>query len=184
MTETCVYHRKSEAFMGDKIYPLNSLPFQDIKEKASRKYAGRGALLESRVPPLDCLWNDVIHCTPVHPQKVVNALKAAGFETPRMEFFVIPVELLDPKTTTIFLSSTDPNADRYAAENYLELTTDRLSTMQELPEATIRYYRESKQQNRNPLMYVGVPHVLYKGVIAVGELATMVVASHEMLDSK
>jgi hypothetical protein len=170
-----VYHRKSEAFIGDKIYPLNSLPYQEVKEKASQKYTGREALLETRVPLLDCLWNDVIHCTPVHPQKVMSALRASGFETPKMEFFVIPFEMLEPQSTTIFLSSSDPNSDRYAAHNYLELTADHLRNMQELPEETLRYYQESKQQNRNPLMYVGVPHILYKGVIAVNELSTTTV---------
>jgi hypothetical protein len=175
MTEMHVYHRKSEAFTDDKIYPLNSLPYPEVKEKARQKYAGREALLETRVSPLDCLWNDVIHCTPVHPQKVMSALSAAGFKTPKMEFFVIPFEMLDPKSTTIFLSSSDPNSDRYAANNYLELTADHLRNRQEFPEATLRYYQESKQQNRNPLMYVGVPHILYKGVIAVSELSIITV---------
>lgn len=82
-----VYHRKSKNFVGDTIFPLNHLPFPEVKTREQKKYQGRESLLETKIPPLDCLWNDVIHCTPVHPSIVYSALREAGFQSSGATFF-------------------------------------------------------------------------------------------------
>ncbi len=163
-----VYHRKSKSFMGDTIYPLNQLPFPDLKTQEQNKYKGREALLEVRIPPLNCLWNDVIHCSPVYPNDTYDALRQAGFTPPTAAYFAIPVSLLLPVQTIIFLSSTQPN-NRYAAENYLQFTLENLELHRQLPEATQEYYTTCKTEGRNPLIYVGVPHILYLGLIQVND---------------
>ncbi len=161
-----IYHRKSKDFIGDVIYPLNQLPFSDIKTRDQNKYKEREALLEVRIPPLNCLWNDVIHCSPVHPTDVYVALRQAGFTPPPANYFAIPARLLSPTQTSIFLSSTQPN-NRYAAENYKVFSSENLQLHQHLPQATQDYYTTCKSEGRNPLIYVGVPHILHLGLIKI-----------------
>lgn len=166
MDNQFVYHRKSKDFIGDVIYPLNQLPFLEIKVREQNKYKGREALLEVNIPPLNCLWNDVIHCSPVHPTEVWDALRHAGFTPPSVSYFAVPVSLLSPTQTIIFLSSTQPN-NRYAPENYLQFTPENLKSHQCLPKATQEYYTTCKTEGRNPLVYVGIPHILYLGLIQI-----------------
>ncbi len=168
MNNYFIYHRKSKNFEGDTIYPLNRLPFPEIKIQEQKKYQGREALLAVTIPPLNCLWNDVIHCSPVHPNEVYSALKEAGFEPPAGQYFAIPATTLQPAQTTIFLSSARPN-DRYAAENYLPFLLENLHLHQHLPEETKTYYATCKSEGRNPLIYVGVPHILHFGHILVND---------------
>jgi hypothetical protein len=168
MNDYYIYHRKSGDFVGDTIYPLNHLPFPDIKTRELKKYQGRETLLEVNIPPLSCLWNDVIHCSPVHPNEVYSALHEAGFEPPEGSYFAIPASLLPPTQTTIFLSSVQ-SQNRYAAENYLQFLTENLQLHQHLPEATKVYYATCKSEGRNPLLYVGVPHILYLGNILIND---------------
>ena len=61
---------------GETLYPLNKLKdvYSNIYEEARSKYKGREAVMRHKIPYLNCLWNDVLHLTVVHPQKLKDAL--------------------------------------------------------------------------------------------------------------
>lgn len=70
-----LYHMKPFDMRGDVLYPLNAMKdiYPDIYEKQIAKYddhPSRKKLPLRRIPKLDCLWNDVIQCAPVHPHLI------------------------------------------------------------------------------------------------------------------
>lgn len=84
-----VYHRRTKNFRGDWIVPLNLMPHMDgfskIHQLAMSKYQGREHLLSRIIPTLNCLWNDVIFLSPLHPNKHYEEYKKIGF-TPTRAF--------------------------------------------------------------------------------------------------
>jgi len=67
---------------GKILYPLNVLKkkYPTLYKKEVQKYDGRKKVLQGKIPsPFNCLWNDVLHFSPVEPSKVMNALKKEGF---------------------------------------------------------------------------------------------------------
>ena len=73
-----LYHRVPDNIQGTIIYPGNMLVQQDPEMVyVLEKYANRQNLVQSIIPGLDCLWNDVIFLSATHPEKVINALVSA-----------------------------------------------------------------------------------------------------------
>lgn len=60
-----VYHLVPKNFVGNVLFSLNRLKDTLPETYATQvgKYAGREKILERRIPKLDCLWNDVLHCS-------------------------------------------------------------------------------------------------------------------------
>ena len=89
------------------MYPLNQLKNIYPKVYASRvkNYAGRKWLMGMRFPLLDCLWNDVLHFSPVHPAKIHEVRVAAEFpRRARAYFEVNPTEMgFNPENAVIWL---------------------------------------------------------------------------------
>jgi hypothetical protein len=82
---------------GNILYPLNTLREidKDTYESHSSKYMGRETLMEQKIPVLNCLWNDVLHCSPIDFRLIYKALIRAGQHKFRnKEYFKIPIELL------------------------------------------------------------------------------------------
>ncbi|GAF92743.1 unnamed protein product, partial [marine sediment metagenome] len=65
---------------GNILYSLNALRimYPDIYKKVVKKYEWRKYLLSLKLPLGNYYWNDVIHCLPMTPSIVYNALKEAG----------------------------------------------------------------------------------------------------------
>jgi hypothetical protein len=74
-----VYHFKPKNMVGDLLIPLNQLRDKHPMTYAEHvtKYKGREKLLEKTIPLLNCLWNDVLHISPIHPQ-IVRYLETRG----------------------------------------------------------------------------------------------------------
>ena len=152
------------------LYPLNQLKTvePEIYEKHIAKYAGREHITEMRILPLDCLWNDVLHFSAVHPNIVREALIEAG--TPlqwRIDYFEIDPHLLDPKHTTVYLFRDREKGAALTPENFVPYDPDNLEKYAIIPEETKAYYKETLSQGKNPLTFRGIPHILYKGTIDV-----------------
>jgi hypothetical protein len=167
-----VYHRRSSRFVGVTIHPLNILRNlePEIAAQEIKKYEGREQLLEARVPPLDCLWNDVIHCSPVHPKLILGAMCEVGFEIQTLRYFEIPVERLAAAQTIIFCSRIGQR--EHSSDQYLEFTETNLDACQELPDATRAYYQSCWKQGHSPLTFAGVPHVLFRGSLDTSKIKT------------
>ena len=159
---------------GSVLHPLNELreSAPEIWRREVAKYEGREQVLDMRVPLLDCLWNDVLHFSPVHPSVVVAALGAAGFEEDRRRFFEIGADLLDPAQTVVFLNSTD-REHRFDPEQWSWFDASMVARLSSLPELTRAYYAECAREGWTPLRFAHVPHVLFRGSLDVSD-ATVV----------
>ena len=126
------------------------------------------------MPLLDCLWNDVLHLSPVHPSEVVAALAAAGFEDDRRRFFEIDAGLLDPARTVAFLNSTD-REHRFDPEQWSWFDPSMVARLSSLPELTRAYYAECAREGWTPLRFAYVPHVLFRGSLDVSDSPVILV---------
>src|SRR6266496_5102122 len=97
--------------VGDVIYPLNQLAAiaPERYELQRSKYLGREAVLAARISPRGLLFNDTVHCAPLHPNRLFAARERLGFDPPRASasrtsgtshfsglFFEIPLERISP----------------------------------------------------------------------------------------
>jgi hypothetical protein len=169
MTEF-LYHFKHQNMQGEVLYPLNRLKelFPEIYDFQVSKYLGREFLLKEKVPLLDCLWNDVLHLGPIHPQKVLEArLKIGLTHRSGAEFYQIPLSKIDAKKTVIFhyrnedaeMSSTE--VDFFDPEKYRELAR--------LPGDTLAYYQRCFDRGEQPLQFHRVPHILTLSEIDISD---------------
>jgi hypothetical protein len=141
----------------------------DAWQREQSKYAGRERVRELAVPLLDCLWNDVLHLSPVHPRELVSALEAAGFEVDRRRFFKVDASLLDPRRTVVFLNSTD-REHRFDPSQWAWFDPGLVASLSSLPEAARGYYADCARDGRTPLRFACVPHVLYRGSLDIRKL--------------
>lgn len=121
-----VYHFKPKNMVGDLLIPLNQLRDKHPKTYAEHvtKYKGREKLLEETIPLLNCLWNDVLHISPIHPQIVIDTWRQEGLYSyagipEQIEVYKIPVDLLKEETTVCYQSfnfdfnSYNPELDKF-----------------------------------------------------------------------
>src|SRR5438309_1394935 len=95
-----IYHMCPRQMVGEVLYPLNTLKqlHLAIYEREIAKYQdhpSRVNLPQRIIPKLNCLWNDVAQCSPIHPHLLYLALRERGFSvSPERAFFQIPLSLL------------------------------------------------------------------------------------------
>lgn len=154
--------------LGVTLYPLNELRSinADIYNEALKKYAGREKLLQDKVPFLDCLWSDVVHLSPVHPTRVVEAYQELGYKLTSI-CYQIDAGTLDANKTVIYWYKYLDFRDRQKPDNFERFSVDKLTSISELPQVTKKYYQSMFEKGERPLQYVGVPHILYKGSINI-----------------
>jgi len=171
-----LYHNVSAHMLGDTLYPLNQLKetHPDIYAKHAEKYRGREQLLERRIPKLECLWNDVIFFTPIHPQEIKEALVAAQHPWRQpSRWLKIDAEKLDPERTVIWTYPAKDEAGlQFDEVDILDFSARLLSSYTHMPETTKRYYAKMAEQKLFPLRFVYTPHILHRGPIplALGEV--------------
>jgi hypothetical protein len=179
-----VYHRVPPDLRGRVLYPLNELKgrFPDLYERLQENYATRRDIAALRIPPLgNCLWNDVLHLSPIHPARIQAALSEAGHELPEAwrRFFQIDARLLDPASAVLYRSSETYWAGQFDVEK-ASATIGRdcvwfdprlLDELREVPQATREHYAsvtpeaaaKTARMGHFPVLYLHTPHVLYKG---------------------
>jgi hypothetical protein len=137
--------------------------YPDIYKKAIEKYKGREHIMKDAIPILNCLWNDVLHFSPVHPLRIKEAFEELGEEfMGGREYFEIPVDTFAPEKTIIYLNGGIPKTD---SRNWLSYDSALVPRYKELPELSRRYYKEKFAKNEQPLLYAKISHVLYRGSI-------------------
>ncbi len=173
-----LYHRVPYNMKGDILYPLNSLKesMPDVYEKEVKKYAGREALLGVRIPIVDCLWNDVLHLTAVHPSEVKKALIDAGRPADlQMRYYSIDPSMLDLEKAVVYRYLQESLTDIGREDNFQSLELSMVACLSVMPEVTKEYYREMNVQGKKPLLYHKIPHVLYRGTVEVSQLQIITV---------
>ncbi len=175
--KTYLYHMVPEDMKGTLLQPLNFLreTNPDLYLSKVGKYKDRNHVMEQFIPALECVWNDVLHFSAINPMELKKALIDAGMNPREMKFYQIDPNLLDPKQTTIYLYQEGVNKDGINSENFLEYDPEKLTEHSVLSQATQEYYKETFNKGENPLLFVGVPHILHKGSVDIAELPIIIV---------
>lgn len=163
-----LYHIQHNNMKGDILYPLNMLRevYPEVYEQQVKKYAGREQLLKHRIPILNCLWNDVLHFSAVNPVEIKKSLMEAGDKSEfKKSFYRFDPKLLEPENTVIFLYTHTNVKDKLDEENFILYNPDKISEYSLMPQATKDYYKEMISEDKRPLLYHRIPHILYKGVL-------------------
>lgn len=168
-----LYHAIPEDFKGKYLYPLNELKSKYPKSynQQAKKYSYRKYLMKYRLPILNCLWNDVIHLSPVHPRKVKKALKETGNTLGKIKYFKINPKILDPNKTIIWLYKSPGNKKDYMdTKNFVIFNPKLISKLNDIPNKTIKYYKQCAKENKKPLRFLFVPHIFYKDKIDISKV--------------
>jgi hypothetical protein len=170
-----LFHFAPAAMVGTVLYPLKELKEREpeLWRREVAKYAGREHVLEMQIPPLGCLWNDVLHLSVVHPEKVLAALEAVGLEPARRRFFQLDAATLDPERTVIFLNRRTEASTRLDDSQWLPFDPASLAGLAELTEPTRRYYRESAARGERPRLFAYLPHVFFRGALETRTLPVL-----------
>lgn len=168
-SQNYLYHMVPVDMQGNVLYPLNSLKETnpELYLSKAKKYEGRKHIMEQKIPTLDCAWNDVLHFTAINPTKLKQALVEAGMDPKELQFYQIDPSQLDPNQTTIYLYQEKKNKDKMNPKNFVEYDPAKLAEHSKLSQRTKDYYKEKFSKGERPLLFVGVPHVLYKGSIDI-----------------
>ena len=170
-----IYHRVPHNMAGKVLYPLNQLrdKYPEAYAEHAAKYDQREWLPKRRVPYLDCLWNDVLFFSPVHPEQAKQAIESLGHEFRPSQFFRIPAERLPADKTVVFLylkKFGKRDTDESNLENWERYDPEKIGSYSELPPETVEYFEERFALNKRPLLWVYVPHILYRGTLDTREL--------------
>ncbi len=170
-----LYHRVPKKVHGKTLYPLNTLKhkFPKAYEKEKEKYVEREEILGRKISILNCLWNDVLHLSPIHPLKIKKELMKAGFKPKTRKWFKINVNKLDLKKTIIFLNKYGPRTikQEFDKKNFIKYDVKKLSQYEDIPKETKEYYSKRFKEGKGPLLrFYAAPHVFYKGNLDVGDV--------------
>jgi hypothetical protein len=174
---------------GEVIYPLNQLKAfaPEVYEFHRGKYRdhGRAVVLDARITDDGLLFNDTVHCAPLHPYRIYAARTEMGFDpspatrlppfTPQMTgfFFEIPVERVEYHRM-LWYRWTTPWVNGYPHEDvaltppldeFEPFELDRYRELPDVPDAHRSYLRKRKEEGKGALQFVHIPHVLVLGPI-------------------
>lgn len=159
---------------GNILYPLNTLKkiHPDLYKQEVSKYKERKFIKKQEIPPLDCLWNDVLHFTAVNPQDIKQAFLDLGVEY-NLLYYQIDPRLLLEKDTIVYLYRHQKPEDKLKADNFTLYNSSEISLYNLLPKETQEYYKEQLKEGKKPLLYHRVPHILYKGNLDITNIPTV-----------
>lgn len=150
-----VYHEISEDFIGDTLYPLNTLKniYPDVYTREVKKYTGRKEIQNKKIPSLNCTWLDVIHFSCVDPKIIFDELVHIGFDYQMDEYIQLNANELDVNKWVVFQDNVYDGGVFFDSLDAVDCST--------LPVETIEYYKECYKENKHPLIFAGIPHLLY-----------------------
>ncbi len=157
--------------------PLNQLEEidQELFNQGNWKYLHRPHLKKSNIPTLNCLWNDVIFMTPVHPAQIKRALEDSGIKVrDEQEWFEIcPTECdLNLTNSTIYMYS-HAQSDHSDLKEYRSFSIDKIKSLVNLRPEVVKYYKECASNGTRPLLFHLVPHVMYRGKLPINKLSVI-----------
>lgn len=164
-----------KGFEGNRLYPLSQLKAlnPEVAAEHARKYADRKALLERQIPALNCLWNDVLMFSPVHPAEIMQTFRNAGYDLKPKRFFEIPLTLFEPKLTAVYFHSKQREFGDHTIDpdEFAMLSDVDFEPLTILGNKLTRHIEQSKKDGRSPIMFGNVPHILYKGTVFTDQFA-------------
>jgi len=164
---TYIYHGVPENMKGSKLIPLSEMMEIDPKLQAEylKKYKGREEILDRKIQLLNCLWNDVVQLLPIHPRHLFELQKELGLidEIPNYRYFKIDSNMLDSEKTVVYFKTAP--GDENVIVKWVEDVD--LSSLHQVPPATVHYYQNMVGTDQPVFNYQFVPHIIHKGVIDV-----------------
>ena len=160
-----LYHVKQPKLAGDMLLPLATLrdEYPELYAKAMEKYEGREEVTQNFIPLLDCLWEDVIFLSPVHPQVLHGVLVSCGHSgLIGKEAYVIDPRSLRPGRLVIYDYADGGSYSFYDGEDYLRHAC--------ISDVTRNHYRNAVEAGKRPFLFHGVTHAMYHGEICVDGL--------------
>lgn len=178
-----LYHFKRQSFQGQTLYPLNQLQsiFPDAYAEEIKKYQGRELLMQATVPHFNCLWNDVLHFCPIPMNEVIQAVFDAHTELGLdmveykkrfmgREYFAFSAQDLKEDNLLVFLNNRKmPAGTNFTGVEDLfhSYSTGRKFIQQTIPSLHRGYLKNCLEKGERPLLFMHLPHVLYKGTVDV-----------------
>lgn len=164
-----IYHIVPRNLVGEILYPLNRL--KDIEpalyNEHVQKYEGREYLLSRHIPKLDCLWNDVVQCAPIHPTKIYQAITDSGFDVPtEYHWFQIPVQAIR-LPMAIYNNQRPGGLPEPLDEDVITMISpDEYCELDTFPDTTMAWYAKLKAEGKSLRgLFHHCPHVFVKGPI-------------------
>jgi hypothetical protein len=176
MEDIFLYHRvPNYPIYNDLLMPLNQLKNENpfLYSEYIKSYRSRKKTLMLHVPPLGCLWNDVIYMSPIHPHKYRLMMDRIGRQPAKeLSFFQIPARSLDPKLCTIWKFEFEgDNPKTTSINDYMEFNEENLCLTTKFPEVTIKHYESiGNDKSKSLWLHWGIPHIMYKGTIETTNL--------------
>ncbi len=166
-----LYHIVKEDFEGGTIYPLSVLKevYPEKYGVHAAKYTDRKHVTELFIPQLQCYWNDVVHLSAVNPNEVVKKLRKAGAKKHTYSYYEIDPTTLDRAKTVVYPNNPRENSRKVSEKDFVAFDPDDLEKWNRIPDETVEYYEKSFAEGKRPLLFVFVPHILYKGTIDVSD---------------
>ncbi len=170
-----VYHFKPNPMIGSTLIPLNQLG--DLHPEAykahAKKYQGRERLLKKQIQTLDCLWNDVLHLSPINPNLIIdtlremNLLEYSGLKG-TWEAYKIPATLLSENTTVCYQShNLDFNNFKPELEVYSPFKNAIYKEDSAVNENQKKAWQQDHDAKRGLFWYSHTMHILAKQSIDI-----------------
>jgi hypothetical protein len=155
-----IYQGVPEHMEGQLLVPLNQMSksHPELHTAYLKKYEGRKEIMQKKVALLDCLWNDVVQFLPLDPAKVFKLQVELGLipRMPQYKFFKIDLKLLNPNKTVVYFKSA-PGEENVQVKWLRDVD---FAALQEVPEATVNYYKSLQGTGELPFNYQFIPHML------------------------
>ncbi len=172
-----VYHAVPKNLTGNRLIPLNDLKdtHPEIFKAAIAKYDDhpkRKLLPTITIPILNCLWNDVVMLSPVHPHLIYQGWRKVGKSIDQsVQFYQIPIKKLKATPTVIYHYDPDEETGMPINEKNIEiLHTEKYRELKELSEETLDWYKKLHQEGKFGAHFHTLPHVMAKGEIDVSDV--------------
>ena len=166
-----IYHEVPHGMIGKIIYPLDHLKQinGDAYLKAAAKYQGRERQMDFVIPKLNCLWNGVVHCLPIHPDLLYKAMISYGLNPESSEWYKIDPRTIKDAQFMLYSFKTNPYY-QIDPDEFQIISIEDYQEIGEVPQKALDWYR--KLANRGGeirLRFRYVPHFLVKGVIEISK---------------
>jgi hypothetical protein len=167
-----LYHKVPPHMHGKVLFPLNDLRAidEDLYLLQEKKYEGRKNIMKREIPPLDCLWNDVLHFSPIHPALLKKELESRGLAIKEFQYFQIDPEMLDPERTIVYLCQREVLDNSINPKDFVAYNPSLVGEYSQVPDRLKKYYQDKIDQGETPLLYAGAPHILYRGTLDISQV--------------
>lgn len=171
-----VYHLMPKNLAGETFHPLNTLKTLHpvVYEKHIQKYCGREQVLQRPIPILNCLWNDVLFFTNVHPKAILEGFIAAGQQWRPQQWAVADTVTAGFSGQNAVIYHPDPERTKgdfaVQSERFAPFVEGEIQAVHELPSATLTYYIEAAARGEPIFAWRGLPHVLFRGSIGLADV--------------